>query len=265
MDIQFCETELQDWARFSGDFNPIHFDEQVAIDSFGLDGVVVHGMLAMLCLKGSLLQAVWGDEGWIRWQAFIKRAMPLNGRFRISAGEPGVGRTVKFSLADIDHGHKNIFGNCGEVDLDTADYPEAPRYEIDPERVRELRAMFAEIYPEVDNLCAFLDALVFAEYIQNHSKTMFRDEVIEHYGFDVQQKDALQELMVVHANHTLIASTMLLGRSLNDMPMSVGYDILKSDRIITGDAVFVLLSIPVWVDKRLVLVIELGLMAKQRI
>ena len=45
MDACFKQDDLEKWARFSGDYNLIHFDEQVAIDGFGLDGVVVHHRL----------------------------------------------------------------------------------------------------------------------------------------------------------------------------------------------------------------------------
>ena len=54
--MTFGLPEVQEWARFSDDFNPIHFDSQYAKGA-GLDGLVVHGMLALLPVKSALTEA----------------------------------------------------------------------------------------------------------------------------------------------------------------------------------------------------------------
>ncbi len=40
-------TQLVRYAGASGDFNPIHFDDEFAKKNAGLDGVIAHGMLIM--------------------------------------------------------------------------------------------------------------------------------------------------------------------------------------------------------------------------
>lgn len=45
--LQYSYGDIANWARFSGDYNPIHFDV-AASKRFGHDSVVVHGMLAVL-------------------------------------------------------------------------------------------------------------------------------------------------------------------------------------------------------------------------
>ena len=59
----FTRDSLVHYAGASGDFNPIHYRDDIAT-SVGLDGVLAHGMLTM----GTAIQPVveWlGAEGWI--------------------------------------------------------------------------------------------------------------------------------------------------------------------------------------------------------
>ena len=44
-----AQEQLRRYAEASGDFNPIHLDEQAA-QQVGLDGVIAHGMLSMAFL-----------------------------------------------------------------------------------------------------------------------------------------------------------------------------------------------------------------------
>jgi acyl dehydratase len=52
------------YAGASGDFNPIHFDEQYAAAA-GLDGVIGHGMLAMALVSEAVTDWV-GDSGLVK-------------------------------------------------------------------------------------------------------------------------------------------------------------------------------------------------------
>src|SRR5262249_43922575 len=52
------------YAGASGDFNPIHYDEQYAMHA-GLDGVIGHGMLAMALVSEAVTDWV-GDSGLVK-------------------------------------------------------------------------------------------------------------------------------------------------------------------------------------------------------
>ena len=59
--------DLQTLVRYagaSGDFNPIHYDEQYALAA-GLDGVIGHGALAMALVSEAVTDWV-GDSGLVR-------------------------------------------------------------------------------------------------------------------------------------------------------------------------------------------------------
>ena len=46
----FGHAHIESWARFSGDFNPIHFDLEKARLA-GSPAIIVHGMLPLLYVK----------------------------------------------------------------------------------------------------------------------------------------------------------------------------------------------------------------------
>jgi acyl dehydratase len=56
------QEQLRRYAEASGDYNPIHLDEQAA-RSVGLDGVIAHGMLSMAFLGQFVNQQIAGIPG----------------------------------------------------------------------------------------------------------------------------------------------------------------------------------------------------------
>jgi len=56
------QEQLRRYAEASGDYNPIHLDEQVA-QQVGLDGVIAHGMLSMAFLGQFVTQQIANIPG----------------------------------------------------------------------------------------------------------------------------------------------------------------------------------------------------------
>ncbi|HWZ17629.1 MAG TPA: MaoC/PaaZ C-terminal domain-containing protein, partial [Ktedonobacteraceae bacterium] len=56
------QEQLRRYAEASGDYNPIHLDEQAA-QKVGLDGVIAHGMLGMAFLGQFVNQQIAGIPG----------------------------------------------------------------------------------------------------------------------------------------------------------------------------------------------------------
>jgi acyl dehydratase len=56
------QEQLRRYAEASGDYNPIHLDEQAA-QQVGLDGVITHGMLSMAFLGQFVNQQIAGIPG----------------------------------------------------------------------------------------------------------------------------------------------------------------------------------------------------------
>ena len=105
--------DLVRYAAASGDFNPVHFDHQSAVDS-GFPGVLVHGLL----MGSWLLQSV---------AALSSRPDPLASaklRFR-NPLRPGVTAVVESVMEDSSDGTRVARSTltAGEVELGFGPYP----------------------------------------------------------------------------------------------------------------------------------------------
>jgi len=76
-DFSFTRDTLVRYAGASGDFNPIHYRDDVA-RSVGLPGVLAHGMLTMGAAASPALEWL-GDAGWARdYQVRFTRPVPVD-------------------------------------------------------------------------------------------------------------------------------------------------------------------------------------------
>lgn len=92
--VELSRDSLVRYAGASGDFNPIHYRDDVA-RSVGLDGVLAHGMLTM-GLAVAPLTAWLGDRGFISsYQVRFTKPVyvPANGSVAVA---------VSVSLAKVD-------------------------------------------------------------------------------------------------------------------------------------------------------------------
>lgn len=64
LSVRVTRADLVRYAGASGDFNPIHWSDRVAV-SVGLPGVIAHGMLTM-ALAGRLITHWVGDPAAVR-------------------------------------------------------------------------------------------------------------------------------------------------------------------------------------------------------
>lgn len=77
MNLKFVNFDLEQWAQLSGDRNPIHFNENFAISN-GLEGCIVHGMLAMLPMKKIFIEKNSKNPQLNHIRIFLKKSVPLN-------------------------------------------------------------------------------------------------------------------------------------------------------------------------------------------
>lgn len=77
-DLTFTRDRLVRYAGASGDFNPIHYRDDVA-QSVGLPGVLAHGMLTMGAASSPVVEWL-GDAGWVSdYQVRFTRPVPVDG------------------------------------------------------------------------------------------------------------------------------------------------------------------------------------------
>ncbi|MDO4241000.1 MAG: MaoC/PaaZ C-terminal domain-containing protein [Microbacteriaceae bacterium] len=92
--LQFSRDSLVRYAGASGDFNPIHYREDVAV-SVGLEGVLAHGMLTM----GAAVSPV---SEWLGAAGFIADAQARFTRPIVVPAEGTAQVDVKAAVAKID-------------------------------------------------------------------------------------------------------------------------------------------------------------------
>ncbi|AEJ40638.1 hypothetical protein TPY_2478 [Sulfobacillus acidophilus TPY] len=109
--IQFTREQLVRYAGASGDYNPIHYDDQFA-RQMGLPGVIVHGMLQMGRVVSPLRSMVPPDARLVRYQVRFRgmvvpgESLTLTGRVKSQTAHE---LTVQIRLTKAD-GHLALTG-----------------------------------------------------------------------------------------------------------------------------------------------------------
>jgi len=262
--LRFDSTATAAWAAFSGDYNPIHFDPAFARSTIGTDGTVVHGMLAMLALKQAVSERPWAGDGWLQWTGMLKQAMPSQLDYAVHLSAPEADAKVRFRLHSPADAEKRILGNCAPVAFDTAPYRTPPRHVLDAAAVSERLQGFADAFPAATSCWVAIDALIFAEYIQRHSIDTFREDIVQHFGAEMEIDLGKASLLTMQTHHRCIFRTALLQDVGHFTFDRIAYDIRKIDEITTHDSLFATIDIPVWLNDTLSQVVQIGLMARKK-
>jgi hypothetical protein len=192
-ELTFNRDEIARWARFSGDYNPIHFDPDRA-RQLGAEDVIAHGMLVLLAVKGRLSQALPpGAGGWWLLRSRMRQPVVAGTPTRLETSVRGNG--LAFSLASP-AGRKLMTGSLARLaecpSVLAAGTPNRVPAEAVGGRVRELTHAF----PWPREFWVAADALVFAEFL----RTGVRD-ILAPQGIDLSRGE------VTAANGTVVVQT----------------------------------------------------------
>ena len=80
--VTFSSADLNVWAEFSSDWNPIHFSEDAA-QKAGYETIFVHGMAALLPFTHQMLATTLADREWVKALFRFRGPIPLNEPLRI--------------------------------------------------------------------------------------------------------------------------------------------------------------------------------------
>lgn len=112
--IQLSRDDIVRYAGASGDFNPIHYDEERA-QGFGLPGVIAHGMLSMGVLArvlGEVAPSGFQLERYgVRFQAMVEPHDALTATVRLTTLHEDGTAHVDLALAHAD-GRKALSGTA---------------------------------------------------------------------------------------------------------------------------------------------------------
>lgn len=161
--LRFIESDLEKWARFSNDYNPIHFDKNFA-KKFGLDDVVVHGMLGINHIFRSV-ETNDVDES-LSIKCVLKKPLPVNSDIKLEKLDG------KVRLVDNKSGNMLFMANVsysGKWD-NKKFYPEL--YEIS--NINDKLHELMRLYPE-KKIWILINSIVFSEYIASHGQFLSRE------------------------------------------------------------------------------------------
>lgn len=263
MDLHFDSQAIEDWARLSGDRNPIHFDRAAARRMHAAD-VVVHGMLAMLPVKQALGRVAACEPGpenatWIQFRSLLKapvlRDRPVNLAMTHRADR------IAFKLQPGGTHADNFTGYVRRV--------EPPAWDSDARRitllVSETQAWLRQFYGglgrQLDPWVA-LDALVFGDFVRYRIGTVFDqlgpalrlDEQLEHI------QDLTSHLLVQTTHQTVFADHLCVA---GELPPIVDYQIDNIDLIEHDDEAVGTLELGVYLQQRHAMTITLGLLIRK--
>jgi len=192
---RFGTDDLQRWAAYSGDYNPIHFDPAQA-RRLGMDTVVVHGMLAMLPVKSALAarcEALTGS--WLRARTLLRNPLPLDRAYGLDIGERA--GQVTFSARCRQTGNEFLRGNC--AGLSHAPQSDDPAVFAECRVTPQLLRDFASLLP-LDPMPAWIaaDAAVFSDFIQHQVGAL-----TEHVQARMPPGRSSAPGLLVHASHSV--------------------------------------------------------------
>ncbi|KAA1187972.1 MaoC/PaaZ C-terminal domain-containing protein [Photorhabdus heterorhabditis] len=262
MNVQFSKEDLKQWAEFSGDYNPIHFDEKIARE-VGLGGIAVHGMLAMIPLKSGYHHSSQPNENIGRqWHVNLRNPVPLDACYCIKTKHIDLNGKTTFNLQDEITNLKLLVGHysCFDFSQKTR-FLEKPQCQVPLQETIRKSIEFKNTFPRVNEFWIFLDALIFYLFMQQSAKTALATEFKNYFGKQGRHDETcLKDLIVLHVMHTVSFSPALLNREIPDEMPSIEYSILPKDTFDVDGSLYGTLEIPIWLNGEIVLVVEMSLM-----
>jgi len=267
--LAFGLAEAHEWAEFSGDLNPIHFDLQRARDA-GLDGLVVHGMLVLLPIKQAIGRLAAAKDpvqpvpisptGWKKFHAVFRKPVPHDSISLLTLRARSAG--LEFRLTAGDAPDERIRGSYvsspSQTDwLGSHEWSGRTFHAIAPDAVQR----FARTYPTVNEAWIALDACVFADFIRNRL-----DAVTQMVRNDFAQlrRPGTQGEVFVQVSHTVFFNAEAL-EALTPSPadlLHLSYAMSPAQVVASQDKLAGSVSLPVLLGNTLVMLVEIGLLAR---
>lgn len=160
--LRYTLADAQQWAAFSGDDNPIHFD-RAAARAMGDGQLSVHGMRALLDVKRDVQSRLPHPEGYVKCQVRLRRPLWCDTDWRLT---PGVAKHRVLSAASVSHPQNGDV--CLSCQMSLAAEPEPlvgkQATRLAPETLLALQSHFTSAWPDLAQW-QFLDALLFRQMV----------------------------------------------------------------------------------------------------
>lgn len=151
MILNFNKKFLEEWANFSGDFNPIHFDENKA-RQIGLNNLAVHGMLAMLPLKQYTTDSfIKGQSDGFIWRSSLRYPLDIDKDYQLSLKNSE--SKISFNLHDMELAKKYFIGSMHKStfheEIQQFNFSDTQIFSIDPDLIKEKQQEFKATFANV--------------------------------------------------------------------------------------------------------------------
>jgi len=258
MELSFNAEQIEDWASFSGDRNPIHFDEAAAA-KLGVDRVVAHGMLALLPVKQHLAEISANDASyWTQFKALFKAPILRDDVVTLTTRD----RPSKVSFK-VNSGEKNqhLIGNMSQIDpkLWASD---SSIYDIPDEEIRDKFDRFYSVFKPGFDHWIWLDGLIFGHFIRHQIGLVYSKlSCSANSEKKVSTIEDLTDHLVVQISHQTSFKDQLKGEvfSRENLP-SISYQLDNFEISEEKESAFGTVEIGVLVNGVHDMSVELGLM-----
>jgi hypothetical protein len=269
MEIAFGLPEVRAWATFSNDFNPIHFDLDHAKNA-GLGGLVVHGMLALLPVKVAIAK-VYAEHSaqrpasdWIKFHALFRSPIP-HGAANDLTIRPAKEDGFDFRLHSRYEGRERFRGSLSRSE-DLADWLQAHPLPSSSFSVLNSGdgARFADSYPEVKENWIALDAVVFSDFMRSRL-AQIAEAVQQRMAALISGAPGVG--MYVQSSHTVHINVQEV-QSVGPLPFDreeLQYGMGTPELVFNREKIFGSIALPVLHGSRLIMLIEIGLLARPSI
>lgn len=257
MELRFDAQAIEDWARLSGDRNPIHFDREAARRMDAAD-VVVHGMLALLPVKQRLGRTAGDDGGqWVQFKARLKAPVLRDVPVTLALGDRN-GR-VTFKLLAETGAAEHVIGNVQRVDAPewTSD---APRHALPAGDAEAWLHRFREGLGQGFDDWVALDAMVFGDFIQHRIGAVF-ERLGPEQRVPQPRIEHLTSHLLLQTSHQIAFCDSL--RACGELSPAIDYQIDHIDLIESPGEAVGTLDLGVRMQGRHVMTITLGLMVRK--
>jgi MaoC like domain len=160
----FTTDAIERWARFSGDYNPIHFDLARA-RAAGADDIIVHGMLALVHVQEQLHVSMQ-DTCLPTIKTFFRAPMVKNHAHKLDVAIHGNQR--RFIVSSLQDKTQTMYGRCGFAMPEIAEHDTSnvfADFGIDGEPLREKIREFSQSFPTITPAWIFVSALAFSRFL----------------------------------------------------------------------------------------------------
>lgn len=258
MQFSFGMDEVKKWAEFSCDYNPIHFNLEDAKRA-GLDALILHGMLALLPVKQAVSKEYFQqngvDVGWMKFRALFRNPIPHDRLVRLGTKTADGGLNFRIAASGSEREHfRGVYIPVGDPTPQFANGVAKIKFSTIQSCKNQCR--FAEYYPNVQESWIELDAIIFSEFIR--SKIQVFKEMSQMHGENAGDKVLFQTSHSVIFDSGFFADASLAPLDLDQ----VVYGITEPEMISSDGQLIGTVSLPVMAGHKLVMLLEIGLIAK---